>query len=101
FAVAGLIGCEEEQPPSPKTVPTSSVKIAEPVVRVEPPKPVEAPKPVETAKVEPPVEEETPIEEASTNEILDKARKAIESKQLDRAMTLAQLACVKAPNRSS
>jgi Flp pilus assembly protein TadD len=98
FAVAGMIGCEDEQPPAPRTVPTSSVKIADPIVKVEPPKPVEK---IETPKPEPIKEEETPVEEASVKEILDKARKAIESKQIDRAMTLAQLACVKAPNRSA
>jgi Flp pilus assembly protein TadD len=101
FAVAGMVGCEEEQPPAPRTVSTQSVKIGEPVVRGEPPRPVEPKRPVEAAQVEPTDEEETPIEEASTREILQKARKAIEGKKLDRAMTLAQLACVKAPKRSA
>jgi Flp pilus assembly protein TadD len=96
FATAGLIGCEDSQPPPPKTMPTQSVS-----VKVEPSKPVvvETPKPVEKPIVEEKIE--TPVEEASTKEILDKARKAIESKQLDRALTLAQLACVKSPNRSA
>jgi Flp pilus assembly protein TadD len=101
-AISTLVAaCEEEQPPKQiATVATPAPAPSKPEVRVETP----APKPaVATAKkIEPPkTDEASASDDGTVDELLGKARDAIDKGELSRALKLARLATKKAPNKSA
>ncbi len=101
-AVATFVACEEVEPPKPVKQEVHAVQPAAPPKVVEEPK-QEAPKLVEEAKKEEPktpptVEDES---EMKPRKLIDGARDAISTGELQRAMKLAKLAVQKAPARSS
>jgi Flp pilus assembly protein TadD len=92
-----ISGCEEQTPP-PKPAPI--VKLETPKLQVAPtPAPIEAKVATSVPKVEavdqPGDEEKSPIEAITT------ARQALSSGQLDRALKLAKVGVLKAPERAS
>jgi len=99
-----VAACEEEE--APKKIPVTTTQVpSKPEPRVEAPKP--EPK-IETPKIDAKIESksESKIESAtsddgSVDELLGKARDAINAGELNRALKLARLATKKAPNRSA
>jgi len=96
-----VAACEDEQPPKKiASVTTPAPAPSKPEVRVETP----APKPaVEAAKKpEPPKSEQASAgDDGTVDELLGKARDAIDKGELDHALKLARLATKKAPNKSA
>ena len=100
FSMLSFAGCEDATPPQ------------QPIVKMEAPK-IETPKPeppkVEPPKVEPPKQEavavesvdQTGDEEMKPSEATAAARDALQKGQLDRALKMARIGTLKAPNRSS
>ncbi len=95
-----VAACEEAEPPKKiAAVATPAPAPSKPEVRVETPTP---PPKVEVAKkTEAPKMEATDSDDGSVDELLGKARDAISTGELNRALKLARLATKKAPNRSA
>ncbi len=98
-AVSGMIGCEEVDPPKPQTRPV----VVAPKIEVPPPIQVEPPKMVEAPKAPEAVDEVAEVDEAEMkpNELIQAARDAMSSGELDRALKLSTLSTKKAPKRSA
>jgi Flp pilus assembly protein TadD len=95
-----VAACEEVDPPKKMPVTTTQPP-STPEPRVEAPKPEAK---IETPKTAPKLEakiEEAISDDADVDELLGKARDAINSGELNRALKLARLATKKAPNRSA
>jgi Flp pilus assembly protein TadD len=96
-----VAACEESDPPQKiATVSTQAPAPAKPEVRVEPP----APKPVvevATKTETPKIAETSDDDDGNVGELLGKARDAIDSGELNRALRLARLAAKKGPTRSA
>ena len=96
-----VAACEDEQPPKKiSSVTTPAPAPSKPEVRVE--TPAEKPAVEVAKKPEPPkTEQASASDDGSADELLGKARDAINTGELNRALKLARLAIKKAPNMSS
>ncbi len=101
-AISTLVAaCEDEQPPKKiVAVTTPAPAPSKPEVRVETPTPKP---PIEVAKKPEPakLDDSSTSDDGSVDELLGKARDAMSSGELGRALKLARLATKKAPNRSA
>ena len=100
---ASLAACNDIAPSTKKTTTSS------PVVTTEAPKPVEAAPPAETPpapptvateQVKPPTTVENDDDGPHPVDALAAARKLLDDKQYDKALTLANIACKRMPKRS-
>jgi len=97
-AISTLVAaCEDEQPPRKITTVASTPAPSKPEVRVETP----APKPEVKTPTPTPAVAEVDDEDANVDDLLAKARDAINAGELNHALKLARLAAKKAPHRSA
>jgi tetratricopeptide (TPR) repeat protein len=96
---ASLAACNDLSTPT-KKAPTTPVATAEPPKPVEAPPPAETPPPVATEKTKPPVTVENDDDGPHPPDALATARKLLDDKQYDKALTLANIAVKRMPKRS-